>query len=215
MDAARLNALIYKGRDKAAQRIGQTCQVFRPTATGSPFTNQVATIDAAFNAADQAYMKPNLYGKAVWFGDFDGRVTQVGDYLARSTDNTYWFIAAMQSLLPPVVVACNRIINVFRPQQQSGVGAVGYGGDTVAQETPLITGYPASVLVATKADRSMVNLPGDVRNPSWAILLPVLPQGSYLRNEDVVTDDQSRRYVISSAELTDLGWRINAYQAET
>ena len=215
MDAARLDALIYKGRDKAAQHIGQPCQVFRPMATGSPFTNQIGMIDAAFNAADSAYSKPNLYGKAVWFADLDGRITQPGDYLARMTDNAFWFIAAQQSLLPIVAIACNRIISAFRPQQQTGVGAVGYGGDTVAQETALITGYPASILQATKSDRSLVNLPGDVRNPAWTLLLPSLPGDVTLRSEDVITDDQSRRYVISGAELTDLGWRISAVQAET
>jgi hypothetical protein len=215
MDGPTIQARIYAGRGKAAQRIGLPCQVFRPTATGSPFTNQIATLNAAFNSADPNYVKPNLYGKAVWFSDLDGRFTRVGDYLVRLSDNSYWFIAAQQQLLPIVVIACNRIVNVFRPQQQSGVGAVGYGGDTVAQETPLITGYPASVLVGTKSDKSLVNLPGDVRNPAWAILLPVLPANTYLRNEDVITDDQNRRYVISSAELTDLGWRINAAQAET
>lgn len=214
MDAATIQARIYAGRGKAAEHIGLPCQVFRPSAEANPFTNQVATLPVAFNAADQNYVKPNLYGKAIWFADFDASETQVGDYLVR-VDGTTWFIAAQQPLLPIVVIACNRVVSVFRPQQQSGVGAQGYGGDTVAQETQIIAEYPASILVGTKTDRSLVNLPGDVRNPAWAILLPVLPDDTYLRNEDVVTDDQSRRYVISSAELTDMGWRINAMQAET
>jgi hypothetical protein len=214
MDAATLQAKIYAGRGKAARVLGLPCQVFRPAATANPFTNQVAGINVAFNAADAKYLKPNLYGKPVWFADMDGRVTQPGDYLVRS-DGSYWFVAAQQQLLPIVVVSCNRIVSVFRPQQQMGVGAQGYGGDTIALETPLITGFPASILIGSKVEKSLVNLPGDVRNPAWSILLPVLPSGVYIRNEDIITDDQSRRYVISSAELTDLGWRVNAPQAET
>lgn len=215
MDGPTLQARIYAGRGIAAAHIGLPCNQFRPLVATSPFTNQVGVISVALNSADQTYLKPNLYGKAIWYADMDGRLTQPGDYLVRQNDGSNWFVAAQQQLLPIVVINCNRVINVLRPQQQSGVGAQGYGGDTVASETPLITGYPASVFVGTKTDRSLVNLPGDVRNPSWAVLLPVLPGGIYLRNEDVITDDQSRRYVISSAELSDLGWRIMAVQAET
>lgn len=215
MDSATLNGLIYQGRAIAAQQIGLPCQLFRPLVATSPFTNQITTLNALFNAADETYTKPSLYGKAVWFADVDGRLTQPGDYLVRLSDNSNWFIAAMQPLLPIVVISCNRIVNVLRPQQQSGVGAVGYGGDTVATETPLVTQFPASILQATKSDRNLVNLPGDVRNPAWAVLLPALPGSVDLRSEDIITDDLARRYVISGAELTDLGWRISAVQAET
>jgi hypothetical protein len=69
--------------------------------------------------------------------------------------------------------------------------------------------------VGQKSDKGPVDLPGDVRNPSWLILLPPLPGNVYLRSADVITDEQSRRYVISSAELTDLGWRISAMQVLT
>jgi hypothetical protein len=36
-----------------------------------------------------------------------------------------------------------------------------------------------------------------------------------LRSSDIVTDDLARNYVISSAELTDLGWRCTIGQAQT
>lgn len=215
MDGARLQGLIYKGRGKAAKHIGLPCQQYRPTSTTNPLSNPLAVINVAFNAADPTYTKPGLYGKPAWFADFDGRLSQVGDYLKRLSDGSFWFIAGQQQLLPIVVISCNRTVSAFRPQQQSGVGAQGYGGNTVATETPLILGYPASVLVGPRADKSMVGLPGDAKTPYWTILLPVLPGAVVLKGNDVITDDLDRRYVISSAELTDLGWRINAMQAET
>lgn len=215
MDGIALSALIYKGRGKAAAHIGLPCNIFRPLTATAPLTNLIATLPAAFNSGDTTYLRANEFNDPIWYADYDGTQTQPGDYLVRVMDGKIWFVSAQQQILPTMVVDCNRVVNVLRPQQQTGVGAQGYGGDTVGLETPLITGFPASILVGPKSDKSIVNLPGDVRNPSWAVLLPSLPGNIYLRNEDVITDDQSRRYVISSAELSDLGWRIMAVQAET
>jgi hypothetical protein len=89
-----------------------------------------------------------------------------------------------------------------------------YEGNTPDTQTPLATGWYASVLQGTKGEKNEVGLPGDVRNPWWLILLPQIP-GVTLRTSDLVSDDIGRRYVISSAELTDLGWRLTAQQAQT
>jgi len=161
-----------------------------------------------------SYSKPNKYGKATWYCLADGSLLAVGDYLVQP-DGSVFFIAGLQDLLPIFVVGCNRTVDVLRPQQLSGVGAVGYGGNTAATETSLVTQFAASILQGTKGEKSPVDLPGDVRIPWWAILLPVLPGGVALRTGDIINDDLARRYIISSAELTDLGWRITAMQAET
>ena len=217
MDGPTLQAKIYQGYAKAAQRLGLACSQYRPTSALSSAIaagNLVRTLQASFNAKDFAYGKAQDYGKATWYCLADGTQLAPSDYLVRP-DGVPFFIAAQQPLLPILAVECNRVVNVLRPQQQAGVGAQGYGGDTVALETPLVTGFPASVLAGSKSDRALVNLPGDVRNPAWNVLLPELPGDVFLRIEDVITDDQAKRYVISSAELTELGWRINAVQAET
>lgn len=213
MDAATLQQRLYKGYAKAAQYIGPLYNVFRPSDPLSPFSGgPVATLNASFNAMDMSYGKPNLYGKPLWYALVDGTQTMVGDYLIN--DSQTFFIAAMQPILPILAVDCNRTISVLRPQQQDGVGAVGYGGDTDANETPLMTGWPASVLQGTKGEKGEVNLPGDVRNPWWAMLMPAFP-GVVLQSADIVTDDIGRRYIISSAELTDLGWRCTMMSAQT
>lgn len=214
MDAATLQARIYKGYSLAATRIGPAYDLYRPTSASSPVDQNtwLGALNASFNAMDMTYGKPNLYGKPLWYALLDGTLTQVGDYLVNG-DKTY-FIAAMQQTLPILAVECNRTLNIFRPQQQTGVGAVGYGGDTDANETPLMTGWPASVLQGTKGEKNEVNLPGDVRNPWWQILMPAFP-GVILRTADIITDDIERRYIVSSAELTDLGWRLTAQSAQT
>lgn len=213
MDAATLQNRVYKGYGKAAKYIGPAYNLFRPISAINPFSNgPLATLNASFNAEDMTYGRPNKYGKPTWFCLVDGTQTMVGDYL--SADAGTFFIAAQQPILPILAVECNRTINVLRPQQQTGVGAVGYGGDTDANETPLMTGWPASVLQGTKGEKGEVNLPGDVRNPWWQMLFPAFP-GVNLRTADIITDDMNRRYVISSAELTDLGYRCTAQQAQT
>jgi hypothetical protein len=214
MNADLLQQKIYMGYAKAALRIGHTFGVYRPNSQNNPVAGArlVTSLPASFNAEDMKYGKPNKYGKPTWFCLIDGRQTQVGDYLIHGTET--YFIAAQQLALPILAVECNRVINVLRPQQLSGVGAQGYGGNTTATETLLMQQWPASVLQGTKGEHNEVQLPGDVRNPWWAMLFPAWP-GVTLRTGDIITDELVRRYVVSSAELTDSGWRITAMQAQT
>lgn len=212
MDAAALRSKIYGGYAKAATRIGQSYIHYRPTAALTPLSTALPSIFASFNAEDFTYGRPNKYGKPTWFGVFDGGLTAVGDYLV-GPEGTF-FIAAQQIHLPILCVECNRTIKIMRPQQQTGVGAVGYGGDIAANETVLMSGWPASVLQGTKGEKGDSVLPGDTRNPWWSILLPSFA-GVTIRSRDVITDDLNRRYVVSSAELTDLGYRLTAMQELT
>lgn len=213
MDAANLQSKVYAGYAKAAKRIGPTFNLFRPADPLAPLlSGPVTTLNASFNAEDMTYSRPNKYGKPTWFCLVDGSQVRVGDYLINATQT--FFLAAMQPILPILAVDCNRTINVLRPQQQTGVGAVGYGGDIDSNETALMTGWPASVLQGTKGEKNEVNLPGDVRNPWWQILMPAFP-GVVLQSADIITDDIGRRYIVSSAELTDLGWRMTAMSAQT
>lgn len=214
MDAATLQARIYAGYGKAALRIGPAYSHYRPSSANNPIAsgNLLGTLNASLNAQDMAYGKPNVYGKPLWYCLVDGTKTRVGDYLV-GPDRTV-FIAAMQQALPILAVECNRTLTIYRPAQQTAVGAVGYGGNTGAGETALMTGWPASVLQGTKGENGGVGLPGDVRLPWWAILMPAFP-GVSIRAFDVISDDLNNRYVISSAEQTDLGWRFTCLQAQT
>jgi hypothetical protein len=213
MDAAKAQALVYKGYAQVAKRIGNAFTLYRPTSVNMSAATIVATnVLASLNAEDMTYARPNKYGKPTWFAVMDGRFTQVGDYLVGET-GTY-FIAAQQPLLPILVVECNRTLSFARPQTQAQFGAVAnYEGNTPANETALASGWPASVLQGTKGEKNEVGLPGDVRNPWWAILLPAIP-GVTFQTGDLVSDDIGRRYVLSSVELTDLGYRCTAQQAQ-
>lgn len=212
MDAAKLQTKIYKGYGLAAKRIGPLNTVYRATSAIAAMGQTVATLNASFNAEDMTYGRPNKYGKPTWYGLFDGTLVNVGDYLVGEQGT--FFVAQMQLTLPILMVQCNRTINFLRAPAPAGVGALGYGGITAANEQVLMTGWPASILQGTKGEKGDAVLPGDTKTPWWNILVPAYP-GVVLRSSDIATDDLNRRYTISSAELTDAGWRLTAMQAVT
>ena len=214
MDGATINAKVWAGYAKAALRIGTTYQHYRPIGPSAPISvsTRMADMLVSLNADDPTYARPNVYGKATWYAVADASQLLVGDYI-KGIEGTL-FVASLQQLLPIFMVDCNRVVSFARPQQQTGVGALGYGGTTAANETILATAWPCSILLDDKKYKSSVDLPGDVHDPWWSIIAPAIP-GVTFRNGDIMTDDLSRKYVIGNAELTDLGWRITAQQVQT
>jgi hypothetical protein len=128
MDAATLQAKTYAGYANVARIMGVSYQLWRPGEAHNPFTNQIATLLASFNGEDMAYSKPTKYGKATWYGVFDGRLSLPGDYLVRSGGDIY-FVAAQQLHLPILAVLCNRLVRIQRPAPAPAtLGAQPYKG---------------------------------------------------------------------------------------
>lgn len=220
MNVSQINAKIYAGRGKAALRLGTDYNVYRPVGAGNPLANQIATIKAAFNAGDNSYGSPNMPGDAFWYGDFDGRVTQDGDYLIHGTIPTdVKFVMAQQLLLPIIVVDCNRAIRVSRTSAQSGVGDAGYSGACDHVDTDVLgvaagnVTWPASILFG-KGSGASTGLPSSVPQAGWRILLPPSVPVT-IKNADILTDDLGKRYVVQAAEQSDAGWRINAVEVHS
>jgi hypothetical protein len=202
------NALYNRQYALIARRVGQQHSFYRPQSALTPIGVAYLQQMASFNQ-DYRYGKPNKYGNSAWYGMFDSTLCQVGDVIEGAAGT--FFIAALQELLPILAIQCNRTLTISRAGQSAAVGELSYGADTAATETVLMAGWPASVLQGTKGEKNDVGLPGDVRTPWFAILLPAWP-GVNLRTSDVITDEIGGRYDISSAELTDLGWRLTAMQ---
>ena len=217
MDGITIQKRIYAGRAKAALRIGLACSLYRPISVASPLGNFITTMNAAFNAGDSTYRRPNLYDDPIWYADLDGSLTRPGDYLVRVSDSATWFVAAQQQLLPIVCIDCNRSVRITRQKPLTAVGAVGYGGMAPANEVDVLGGagvlWPASILSGVKKEAG-AGLPAGVSNIAWKILLP--PSVAVILSAgDIATDDLGRRYAIFGAELTDLGWRMNAYEVHS
>nr|WP_199065106.1 hypothetical protein [Chromobacterium sp. ASV5] len=202
---------LYIQYGRLASRVGLPHNFIRPAdplrpMQPAPYIQQPASFNQEFR-----YARPNKYGAPTWNGVFDGTACKAGDYIAGPSGT--FFIAAMQQALPILVVDCNRTISILRETRADGFGQLPYGGDTPDIEQPIMAGWPASVLQGTRGETNEVKLPGDVRNPWWYVLLPAWP-GVTIRTSDIITDDLGRRYVVSSAELTDLGWRLTAAQKQ-
>lgn len=210
MDAARIHAKIYAGRAKAALRLGLACNVFRPLDATQALSHQIATTNVAFNAADQKYLRPNLYGKPVWCADYDGTLTQPGDYLVRQSDGNTWFVAAQQQLLPIAVVECNRTLSVQRVTGAcAAVGVQPYSALTdLSLVLGSVAGWPASILIGGRVQAAN-GLPTDVKEAGWKILLPPSVPIK-IQSGDILVDDLANRYAVESAEQSDLGWRLIA-----
>jgi len=211
MDGTKLQSKIYIGYGKAAKRIGFDYQQFRATSASNPLSTTALQVLPVSFTTNFSYSAPNKYGKADWLGLFDAREFAVGDFLV-GRQGTF-FIAAMQDTLPILCVQANRTVDVLRVGMDPGVGLGGWAGDRRAGEVAIMQGWPASVLQGTKGETNEAKLPQDVKTPWWSILMPAWP-GVVFRTSDIIRDELDRKYVISSAELTDMGWRITAMQAQ-
>ena len=150
--AATIQAKINRGAAIGAAKIGEACQFYRPTSATNPLATSYATlpvfltVDAKFSTTTA-----NLFGKPLWYGLFDRTATQDGDYLTGPQGTFY--IASQSSLLSTLLVECNRTLSIVRPNADgSGVGSLPPGGQTVATDTTLLTGWPASVLIKTRGE---------------------------------------------------------------
>lgn len=219
MDAAGIQAKVYAGYAKAAQYVGLSFKQYRG-GNGADVLGPIgmapkATLTASFTPAASTFN----FGKGPTHKDtffntlIDGSQTQVGDYLVGAADT--YFICSQQPLLPIVSVRCNRVLTISAPGPSKTYGAQSaYSGTTPANETPVMAGWPASLLFDARGRAAEVGLPLDLPSPFYVILMPAWPETD-VRTGYVITDDQDRRYIVSATELTPLGWRIFAQQAIT
>jgi len=209
MDGLRLQGKLNKAWGRAAGKTGLAYALYRPASAINPppLDAQNIVLSALLcSLSNKGHFEQALaFGHSEWQSWHDAARSCVGDYLVGPAGT--FFVAAQQPLLPPLLVQCNRIFTVTRPTQPLGAGAVGYGGDTPGNDPILLREWPASCLEGSKGEENRVELPLDVKNPWWRVLMPEFP-GVVLQASDVLTDEQGQRYLINSAELTPLGWRL-------
>lgn len=225
MDGPTLQGKVYGGYAKSALRVGLPYAIYRPTAAASPLAggNLIATIDAAFTVHSSGnfnFSKPRDYEKPTFHALLDGTQTEVGDFLVGASAPSPFFIAAMDPLVPILAVLCNRVISVatpgpsgFSPGYTPGAYAGTVGAPSATNEVPFLTGWPASILQGARSVADKM-LPGDVGRGMWTILLSAYPDVS-VSSGDIIADDLGNRYVVRTAELSSLGWRLAAQQAQT
>lgn len=200
----------------AGSVLGSPYQHYRPATANNPLAsgNLVGTLPAWITAdEDGRGRKSNNYGKPVWYGLFDPAAAAVGDYLVGPLGT--FFVAGLNVPMPLQLIQCNRVLVATNPATLSTFGpTTTYGSDQRATESVVASAWPASVVQGTKAHTGDTRLPADVEMAWASILLPAIP-GVMLRNNMVLTDELGQRRIISSAELTSLGWRLTTLLATT
>lgn len=210
---ATIQAKVNKGSAIAAVKAGVACAWFRANSAANPLAggNQRGTLQVLLDtSAGMGQRAPRRRDKPEeWFGAFDITGVALGDYLVTPASETF-FITTLDPFRPARLVLCNRVVAISEPAPMQGVGEIaGYGGDEAGLETVLASGWPCAIAQGNRVEPAAAALPGDVRLPWSSVLLPVIP-GVTLRNDLILTDDQGFRRIVSSTELTPLGWRCTA-----
>jgi hypothetical protein len=212
VDESRVKDRIRWGLNIAARTVGTPTDAYRPSGVSEPLlpSNRFLRLHAAFSDVRGGFERANTYDQPLWNGVFDAAYTRVGDYLVQPGGT--WFIASQQPFTPVLCVRADRIVSLARPAAPSTVGVNTYGGITATTSTPLLTNWPASMRAASLAGVPSADLPGDSSLSRWTVLLPARPD-LILQFSDLLIDDLGRKAVVSSAELTNLGWRLSVKQA--
>ena len=208
MNGAMLQDRFSRGMGAAARSLGLPHDVFRPRGAGAPMLpeHRVLRMWAAFDRGDPGYRRPRGYERALR-GTFDVDCTRVGDYL-RGPEGVL-FIALLPPLQRPLCVLTTDEVDVLRPAGAEAPGLNGYGGVQDGRVRTVLSGWPAEM--RSDGGGGLGGLPDDGGQAEWSVLLPGTPGA--IVGSDLLRDRQGRRFVVRSAERSELGWRLSVRQA--
>ncbi len=206
MDGKALQNRVSKALGTAARRIGTQYIVYHPRGCVAPLNprHRVIKLHAGVEPIGGAGASLGGYGVVLWRGIFDSLYTSPGDYL-HGQGGTF-FIASQLQLQPILLVKTTHIITISRALP---VASGGYSGFVGSSASLIIVGWPA--LLVEAGGRIEGTLP-EAHYCNWLIMLPLLPTSPEVA--DVLSDDLGRRFVVASAQLNDLGWRLRARQVD-
>jgi hypothetical protein len=209
MDGATLQDRFSRGMGSAAVRLGMPHDLYRGRGCVEPLAaeNRALRLSAAFDGGDPGYRRPHGYERALR-GIFDVVCTQVGDYLRGPRG--VLFIAMLPPLQRPLCVLTNGVLDVLRPVGPQSPGLNGYGGVQEPRLQAVLSGWPGQVL-GGGGGGGRGELPNDGAQPGWSVLLPHTPEP--ILGSDLLRDEAGRRFVVRTAELSELGWRLMVRQA--
>lgn len=206
MDGATIQDRISKGWGIVARQIGQPYIVYKPNGNANPVAsrNRVIKLFAEFSPGTAGQPGVSGYGGALWRGTLNSLYTNPGYYLV--SGEAVFFVASQWPLQPIQCIRTTDTISIARTQMVPPGAYSGFVTDLAEQ---IIIAWPAC-LMANSAHIGG-GLP-ESRFGNWTAYLPVLPAEP--QAADVVTDLQGRYFVVSSAQLTALGWRLGMRQID-
>jgi hypothetical protein len=196
MNGATVQARIYKGMGQAANHVGEAYDVYRFTSPLNPTDdlNKLPEPVMCFFAAEKRFEVPHKSKDAARYLYADGRELLRSDILAGPYGT--FFVGDKQPLLPMQAVWCNDVIAIDRiayidsapTPEQIAIGVPCFRQLKKVDQKPVSNTYGATNQ-ATPIAEFFVYLPLD-----WTLI----------RQNDVVTDQTSRQYTVSSVDATEL-----------
>jgi hypothetical protein len=213
MDGLRLADRLAYGAGCAARRTGFLYDAYRPDGLAAPLNpaNRFMRLCVAFVLPSGAVGSPAGLTTPYRQAWVDWSYLRVGDYL--SGPDGVAFVAAIEPPKPMLAVMTNACISLARPGVTATVGLNEYGAVEPGAEIPLVTDYPASLLVGGgSGDRTRNGLPDDTKVPGVTALLPRVA-GVVPLVADILSNQRGERFVVSSVEELSGIWRIFVVQA--
>ena len=203
MNGATVQARIWAGYAKAAEKAGRTYSVYRAAIPVSPIEagNKIAELPCLF-AAEKRFEVPNKYKIPTRYLFADGAQLQQRDILVGPYGTFY--VGDMQPNLPLQAVWCNDVISIDRPV---------YQGTTLVPEQ-VAFGLP----IFKQLKKVDVKRPEFGANTSGTAIaeffgfLPVEP--GTVRQHDVITDQSGAIFELDTIDNTEIGVVVTFRQTE-
>lgn len=204
------------GYAKAGSKLGLPHSLYRPVGAGPALAAQnLLNPNVPFIASatpDAAFKRPSGWTTPELYALVDPRLLQSGDYLSGPTG--VWFVGSCDGVAIPLVVQCNYTVDISRPAGMTAGLNQAYGGRIDATDSPLVTGWPASLLSGGHSEAGRAMVPGDPKRFAGAICkLPRVPGVTFASGDRIVVEGGDT-WVIAGAFLLDLGWRLELAGAE-
>lgn len=202
MDAAKIQALAYKGLGKGAKVLGTDHKVYRWATLLDPIAGpELMTIKASMTTS-YGYGKAKKPGTPDMMLVADASLLQSWDWLVGEQTS---YLCRLQPLLPPTVIQCNRVVSIVRPSYPDAQP----GTEFRAIEIPIASALP--VFIKTKDGRAssskMLGFTSDTAAGinEYEVYVNASAVGSILKN-DIVIDELGDRYEVDAANPSDFGY---------
>lgn len=210
IDGFGIQSKVDRGFAIAAKRAGFPCDLYRPADPLHPLRllDLVGPISAVFDARPGLKFNiPPEHTTALRYAIVDGAAVERGDYIIGNRVGTL-FVADKPPFYATTCVSCNATVSLRRVTDEVGFGAIEDRRDAPSEEQLLWANWPVSMLYGGRGGGDTVTTPGDLPNPEYMVLAPIIPGVEMPRPGDVLVDGLERRFSVAWCEQSSLGWRI-------
>jgi hypothetical protein len=208
--SAQIQNALHRGLGAAARGVGTWFNAYRPRSATDPLDSANCFLRLPATFLPQREIQDVSHGHRVWQGVFDAAYTRPGDYF--SDDEHVFFVFAQEPFQPVLCIGTNRVVSIRRPSAPVAAGVNGYGGVLRRDAIAVLTRWPAGVVTPSETV-GRTDLPADAGLARWSVWLPPAPI-PVLRTGDLLQDDLGRNGVVTTADLSALGWLLTVKQAD-